>query len=143
MAVREAPPPAQTSQGDPVALLYSQNCAPCHGASITVPPGTNLHILIAQGSHTGMPAWNGDLSSDQIDELAGFILSPGGSQLFNKNCASCHNVEDLVGGNPIDLQSSINDGTNFSPHASLDGTEWSTSLTSNRENSTTEFSNCS
>jgi len=129
LSVREAPPPAQASQGDPVALLYSQNCAPCHGASITVPSGTNLHNLIAQGSHAGMPAWNGDLSSDQIDELAGFILSPGGSQLFNKNCGSCHKVEDLVGGNPLDLKSSINDGLNFSPHAKLDGTEWSNSLT--------------
>jgi mono/diheme cytochrome c family protein len=129
LAVREAPPPVQASQGDPVALLYSQNCAPCHGASITVPPGTNLHNLIAQGSHAGMPAWNGDLSSDQIDELAGFILSPGGSQLFNSNCSSCHKVEDLVGGNPLDLQSSINDGTIFSPHAKLDATEWSTSMT--------------
>ena len=113
LAVREAPPPVQASQGDPVALLYTQNCAPCHGASITVPPGTNLHTLIAQGSHAGMPAWNGDLSADQIDELAGFILSPGGSQLFNANCGSCHKVEDLVGGNPLDLKNSIDEGSHF------------------------------
>ena len=101
LSVLEAPPPAQASQGDPVALLYSKNCAPCHGASIKVPSGTNLHNLIAQGSHAGMPAWNGDLSSDQIDELAGFILSPGGSELFNKNCGSCHKEEDLAGGEVI------------------------------------------
>jgi len=129
LSVREAPPPAQATEGDPVALLYSQNCAPCHGASITVPSGTNLHEVIAQGSHAGMPAWNGDLSSDQIDELAGFILSPGGSQLFNANCGSCHKVEDLIGGNPLDLKNSIDEGLNFSPHASLEATDWSTSLT--------------
>jgi mono/diheme cytochrome c family protein len=129
LAVREAPPPVQASQGDPVALLYTQNCAPCHGASITVPPGTNLHTLIAQGSHAGMPAWNGDLSTNQIDELAGFVLSPGGSQLFNTNCGSCHKVDDLVGGNPQDLKNSIDQGTNFSPHAGLSTADWSTNLT--------------
>ncbi|HEX9092161.1 MAG TPA: hypothetical protein VF831_11765, partial [Anaerolineales bacterium] len=45
LSVREAPPPSQAVQGDPVAMLYTQNCAPCHGPSITVPPGTNLHNL--------------------------------------------------------------------------------------------------
>ncbi|OGO12814.1 MAG: hypothetical protein A2032_05175 [Chloroflexi bacterium RBG_19FT_COMBO_49_13] len=129
LAIREAPPPAQATQGDPVALLYTQNCAPCHGASISVPAGTNLHNLVAQGSHTGMPAWSGDLSSDQIDELAGFILSPGGSQLFTTNCGSCHKVEDLVGGNPLDLRDSIDQALNFSPHAGLEAAGWSTSLT--------------
>ncbi len=130
LAVRAAPPPVQATQGDPVAMLYTQNCAPCHGASITVPPGTNLHTLIAQGSHTGMPAWNGDLSTNQIDELAGFILSPGGSQVFNSNCGSCHKVEDLVGGNPLDLKNSIDNGLSFTPHANLSAADWSTSLTS-------------
>ncbi len=84
-AVREAPPPVETSQGDPVAALYTANCAPCHGAKIDVPPGTNLHSVIAQGVHgQGMPAWSGDLSTDEIDALAGFILSPKGSQLFTR-----------------------------------------------------------
>ncbi len=139
LSVREAPPPTQTTQGDPVALLYSQNCAPCHGASITVPAGTNLHNLIAQGSHTGMPAWNGDLSSDQIDELAGFILSPGGSQLFNANCGSCHKVDDLVGGNPLDLKNSIDDGLNFPFHANLQSAEWSAGLSSDEKTALLNF----
>jgi mono/diheme cytochrome c family protein len=129
LAVIESPPPVQAVQGDPVALLYSQNCAPCHGTSISIPPGTNLHNLIAQGSHEGMPAWSGDLSSDQIDELAGFILSPGGSQLFNANCSSCHKVDDLVGGNPINLKNSINEGLKFEPHTTLKAADWSTNLT--------------
>jgi mono/diheme cytochrome c family protein len=139
LSVLEAPPPAQASQGDPVALLYSKNCAPCHGASIKVPSGTNLHNLIAQGSHAGMPAWNGDLSSDQIDELAGFILSPGGSELFNKNCGSCHKVEDLVGGNPLDLKTSIDEGLNFTPHSGLEAVPWSTSLTSDEKTTLLNF----
>src|SRR4030043_1044121 len=127
LAVREAPPPIQTAQGDPVALLYSQHCAPCHGTSITVPPATNLHNLIAEGFHAGMPAWNGDLSSDQIDELAGFILSPGGSELYNSTCGACHTVADLVGGNPFDLKNSINEGLTFKPHTELQAAGWSTS----------------
>lgn len=139
LAVREAPPPTQATQGDPVALLYSQNCAPCHGTAITVPRRTNLHSLIAQGSHAGMPAWSGDLSSDQIDELAGFILSPGGSQLFNTNCGSCHKVEDLVGGNPLDLKNSIDEGLNFTPHANLQAADWSTSLTADKKTTLLNF----
>ncbi len=139
LAVRAAPPPVQATQGDPVAMLYTQNCAPCHGASITVPPGTNLHTLIAQGSHTGMPAWSGDLSTDQIDELAGFILSPGGSQLFNANCGSCHKVEDLVGGNPVDLRNSIDNGLTFNPHANLSAADWSTSLSSEEKTALLNF----
>ena len=35
----EAPPPAEDSSGDPVATLYTENCAACHGASISVPDG--------------------------------------------------------------------------------------------------------
>ncbi len=139
LAVREAPPPVQASQGDPVALLYSQNCAACHGTSISVPSGTNLHALIAQGSHAGMPAWSGDLSSNQIDELAGFILSPGGSQLFNTNCGACHKIDDLVGGNPLDLKNSIDEGLNFAPHANLKSDDWSTGLTSDQKTTLLNF----
>jgi len=139
LSVREAPPPSQAQQGDPVAMLYSQNCAPCHGASITVPAGTNLHNLIAQGSHAGMPAWSGDLSSNQIDELAGFILSPGGSQLFHTNCGSCHKVDDLVGGNPFDLKNSIDEGLNFAPHSGLSAAEWSTSLSADEKTTLLNF----
>jgi mono/diheme cytochrome c family protein len=139
LAVREAPPPVQPTQGDPVAQLYTQNCAPCHGTSIDVPPGTNLHNLIAQGSHAGMPAWNGDLSADQIDELAGFILSPGGSQIFNTNCSACHKVDDLVGGNPLDLKNSIDQGLNFAPHANLPRADWSTSLTADEKTTLLNF----
>src|SRR4030066_1707512 len=139
LSILEGPPPVQVSQGDPVAILYSKNCAPCHGASIKVPTGTNLHNLIAQGSHAGMPAWSGDLSSDPIDELAGFILSPGGSELFNKNCGSCHNVEDLVGGNPLDLKNSIDEGLEFSPHSSLEAAPWLTGLTSDEKTTLLNF----
>ncbi len=139
LAVRETPPPAQAAQGDPVALLYSENCAPCHGPTITVPPGTNLHNLIAQGSHAGMPAWNGDLSADQIDELAGFILSPGGSQLYIANCSTCHKVEDLVGGNPLNLKNAVDEGTKFTPHAKLTSANWSTTLTAEEKISLLNF----
>jgi quinol-cytochrome oxidoreductase complex cytochrome b subunit len=79
---REIPPPLEVVGGDQTAALYTENCAPCHGPSITVPTGVNLHEIIAQSRHEGMPAWSGDLTSDEIDALAGFIVSPVGSQLF-------------------------------------------------------------
>jgi mono/diheme cytochrome c family protein len=139
LSVREAPPPVQASQGDPVALLYTQNCAPCHGSKISVPPGTNLHDLIAQGSHAGMPAWNGDLSSNQIDELAGFILSPGGSKLFNDECGSCHKIDDLVGGNPVNLKNAIEAGRQFAFHTGLPETPWSQNLTADEKTTLLNF----
>jgi len=72
-SVREAPPPAEAAEGDQVAALYTKNCATCHGSSITLPADANLHMIIAEGKHEGMPAWSADLTSDQIDALAGFI----------------------------------------------------------------------
>ena len=79
LSVREAPPPQIASATDRAAQLYAQNCANCHGPAIEVSPATDLHQLIAEGKHEGMPAWGGDLSTDEIDALAGFITSPNGS----------------------------------------------------------------
>jgi len=84
-ALGEAPPPAQAAEGDETAALYTKNCAGCHGPSVDVAAGTNLHAVIAQGKHEGMPAWSSDLTTDQIDALAGFILSPAGSHLFTQS----------------------------------------------------------
>jgi mono/diheme cytochrome c family protein len=133
-SIREAPPPLEIAGGDQTAALYTENCAPCHGPSITVPAGVNLHDVIAQGRHEDMPAWSGDLTSDQIDSLAGFILSPGGSQLFTDNCSACHEVSELVASNPITLKEAIQQGQAFTPHAELDLPDWSQSLS--QENQT-------
>ncbi len=115
-SVLEQPPPAQVAPGDQTAVLYTQNCAPCHGASVVVPSGINLHEVIAQGSHDGMPAWSGDLTSDEIDALAGFVLSPAGSLLFVQNCGDCHDAPDLVAGNPLELKNALELGLEFAPH---------------------------
>jgi mono/diheme cytochrome c family protein len=127
-AVREAPPPAAPQQGDPVAALYAQNCASCHGPSVTVPTGTDLHRVIAEGRHEGMPAWSGDLTSDQIDALAGFILSPRGSRLFAEDCGACHNVEELVAGDPLQSRQALESGPAFAPHADAQVPDFSTTL---------------
>ena len=84
LSVREAPPPQVAAPVDQAAALYVSNCANCHGTSIVVPSGTDLHQLIAQGKHEGMPAWGADLSTDEIDALAGFITSPNGSALVHE-----------------------------------------------------------
>jgi mono/diheme cytochrome c family protein len=127
-AVREAPPPVEASTGDKTAALYANNCAPCHGESISVPAGTNLHEIIAQGKHEGMPAWGGDLSTDQIDALAGYILSPGGNQLFNQYCVECHAVEDLVSTNPLEIKNSLDLGLSYPPHNNLNIPNFTTAL---------------
>ncbi len=127
-AVRETPPPADTSLGDPTAALYVTNCAGCHGPSISVPPSTNLHAVIAQGKHEGMPAWNADLTSDEIDALAGFILSPDGSRLFTENCAECHQTSELVASDPLELRSALQQGPDYPPHAGLEVPAWTQTL---------------
>ena len=126
--VREAPPPAEVTVGDPTALLYTRNCAPCHGLSIAVPAGKSLHEVIAQGNHEGMPAWSADLTSDEIDALAGFILSPGGSGLFSRNCGDCHKVSDLVAGDPLELKRALEEGKEYPPHVGKQVANWSQSL---------------
>jgi mono/diheme cytochrome c family protein len=127
-AMREAPPPAASTEGDPIAALYARNCAGCHGPSISVPPGTNLHDIIAQGKHEGMPAWSADLTTNEIDALAGFIVSPRGSQLFIQQCGQCHQAPDLAAGNPIQLKAAIEQGTAFAPHSNQPVPNWSQSL---------------
>lgn len=123
-SVRESPPPAEASSGDPTAALYLQNCAGCHGASITVPPGVNLHDVIANGKHEGMPSWSSDLTASEIDALAGFILSPGGNNLFLQYCGDCHVATALVAENALEIKRSIDESQAYQPHANLDIPDW-------------------
>jgi mono/diheme cytochrome c family protein len=138
-AVRETPPPADTSTGDPTAALYISNCAGCHGPTISVPPSTNLHSVIAQGKHEGMPAWSADLTSDEIDALAGFILSPDGSRLFTENCSECHQTSELVATDPLDLRTALQQGPDFPPHAGLDIPTWTQALTAQERTALLNF----
>jgi mono/diheme cytochrome c family protein len=128
-AALETPPPTGVTSGDQTAALYAANCAPCHGSSIVVPAGTNLHDVIAQGKHEGMPAWGADLSTDQIDALAGFILSPGGSALFTQNCGNCHAATELVAINPLELKKALDEGVAYAPHATVTIPDWTTVMT--------------
>jgi mono/diheme cytochrome c family protein len=129
LAVLEAPPPVEASTGgDLTAALYASNCAGCHGPSIEVPTGTTLTQIIAQGSHAGMPAWSGDLTADQIDALAGFILSPAGSQIFAAECSACHDSPAQLAADPQQLSDALAQGSAFAPHASLDVPDWSETL---------------
>ena len=135
----EQPPPAQVASGDKTAALYTENCAPCHGASVFVPTGTNLHEIIAQGSHEEMPTWSGDLTSDEIDALAGFVLSPAGSLLFVQNCGDCHEAPDLVAGDPLELKSALEEGLNFAPHADQAIANWPVTLSSESRSALLNF----
>lgn len=128
IALLEAPPPTEAVVGDPTAVLYIENCSGCHGSRITVPANVNLTEVIAQGGHEGMPAWGGDLSSDEIDALAGFIVSPSGSALFFENCAACHEGPELIAGDPISLRNSLENSSNFPQHANVELPDWTEAI---------------
>jgi mono/diheme cytochrome c family protein len=125
----EAPPPVAVTSGDQTAALYAANCAPCHGSSIVVPVGINLHDVIAQGKHQGMPAWGADLSTDQIDALVGFILSPGGSALFTQNCGICHEAPELVAQSPLELRKALDEGAAYAAHTVVSVPDWTGVMT--------------
>ncbi|MHB8778091.1 MAG: c-type cytochrome [Anaerolineales bacterium] len=138
-SVREAPAPQEAVVVDKAAALYATNCANCHGPSIDIPAGTDLHQIIAAGTHEGMPAWGGDLSTDEIDTLAGFILSPNGSALFTQYCAVCHKQPLAASGNPVELQRVFDEGVNYPPHKSIETANWDTSLTETEINALLNF----
>jgi mono/diheme cytochrome c family protein len=132
LALNEAPPPIEASVVDKAATLYATNCANCHGQSIDIPEGTDLHKLIASGDHQGMPAWGGDLSADDI-------LSPNGSALFTKECSSCHKNPVLASGNPVQLQKVFDEGKNYPSHKGLDIPDWKSTLTADQQNALLNF----
>ena len=138
-AYTEAPPPTTKVVGDEVAFLYTENCSTCHGASISVASGTDLHEVIAQGRHEGMPAWSGDLTSDQIDALAGFIVSPAGSSLFTAQCSECHEVAELVASDPLELRKALDEGINYSPHSDVEIPDWNELMTQGEQISLMNF----
>jgi mono/diheme cytochrome c family protein len=139
LSVLEAPPPAQTASGDKTAELYAMNCAGCHGPTINVPQATNLHEIIAQGTHEGMPPWSADLTNDQIDALVGFILSPDGSEIFDQQCGECHIATDLVSDQPLVLKDALELGSAFAPHADLEVPQWVTVLNAEEQTSLLNF----
>ncbi len=139
LSVLESPPPQAATPVDQAAALYVKNCANCHGPSIQVPPGTDLHQLITQGKHEGMPAWGGDLSTDEIDVLAGFIVSPNGSALYTQQCGQCHQQIVLAAGNPQELQRVFEEGSNYPPHKDQSVADWKATLTETERNALLNF----
>jgi len=139
LAVNEAPPPQEAVVVDHAAALYAANCANCHGEGIDVPEGTDLHQIIAAGTHEGMPAWGGDLSTDEIDQLAGFILSPKGSAIYVKYCETCHDQMIQAVGNPVEVQRVLDEGSNYASHEGLDIPDWNSVLSSQERNALLNF----
>lgn len=139
LAILENPPPAEAIEVDRAAALYSANCANCHGPSLDVPPATDLHRVIAAGTHEGMPAWGGDLSADEIDILAGFIRSPNGSAVYNQQCGDCHKESVLATGNPAELQRVLGEGPDYPAHQGLEIPNWDETLSSEERNTLLNF----
>jgi mono/diheme cytochrome c family protein len=86
-----------------------------------------------------MPAWNADLTSDQIDALVGFILSPAGSDLFTENCGACHRAIDLVASDPIELRNSLAMGLAYAAHEGQLIPDWPETLTAEERTSLLNF----
>lgn len=139
LAVREPPPPQAALVVDQAAALYTQNCANCHGPNIEVPTSTDLHQIIASGNHEGMPGWGGDLSTDEIDALAGFILSPNGHIIYNQQCATCHEQMVQAVGNPAELQRVLEEGPEYEAHMELTVPNWSETLSAEEHNALLNF----
>jgi len=139
LSIVEAPPPQEAVVVDQAAALYAANCANCHGESIDVPPGTDLHKVIAAGTHEGMPAWGGDLSTDEIDQLVGFILSPNGSAIYVQQCETCHSQMVQAVGNPLELQRVFSEGATYSGHEGVDIPDWNEVLTAAERNALLNF----
>ncbi len=128
-ALTAAPPPAAAiTAGDQTAKIYAENCAGCHGSSVTVHPGIDLFEVIQGGTHDGMPAWNSDLSAAEIDALVGFILSPNGYVIFTNSCAQCHEIDELVEADAIELRRVLQEGRAYAPHENLDIPVWTQAL---------------
>ena len=139
LAVRETPPPQTAAAVDQAANLYAKNCSNCHGVTIAVPAGTDLHKIIAAGKHAGMPAWGGDLSTDEIDALAGFILSPSGSALYTQQCGTCHKQMVSAAGNPLELQRVFDEGSKYPPHQGQQVPDWKSTLSESERTSLLNF----
>jgi mono/diheme cytochrome c family protein len=139
LSVREAPPPQIAAPVDQAAALYVKNCANCHGPTIAVPKGTDLHQLIAQGKHEGMPAWGGDLSTDEIDALAGFVTSPNGSSLYTQFCGDCHKSMVQASGNPQELQRVFEQGARYPAHQNQNVPDWKQTLSEAQRNALLNF----
>ena len=139
LALNEVPPPQVVVVVDKAADLYAKDCANCHGPSIDVPAGADLHQIIAAGNHKGMPAWGGDLSTDEIDMLVGFVLSPNGSALFTRECAGCHKNTLQAIGNPVELQRVIDEGIAYPAHQGKKIPNWKETLTADEQNALLNF----
>ncbi len=138
----EAPAPGGdvvTAQGDPVAGLYSANCAGCHGLSVIASPDTDFYRVIAGGTHEGMPAFASDLTVEEIDSLVGFILVPRGNDIFTATCGECHEVGDLVEQEPAELGDALALGDLYGPHTGLSVPDWATVLSDDEQTQLLNF----
>ena len=139
LAVREPPPPQAARIVDQAAALYSTNCANCHGATIDTPAAADLHQIIAAGQHEGMPAWGGDLSTDEIDALAGFILAPDGSEVYARECGTCHEQAPKAIGNPVEIGRVLDQGAEYAGHVGLSVPRWRDVLSAAEQNALSNF----
>lgn len=123
-----APPAEAATVGDQTAILYVENCSGCHGSAVQTQPGDDLFAIIQGGTHEGMPAWNSDLTSAEIDALVGFILEPNGYALYVDNCSECHTSQSLTEADAVELRKAMDEGPAYPAHESLGLPVWGDAL---------------
>jgi mono/diheme cytochrome c family protein len=76
--------------------LFAINCSNCHGRSVAFAgEDANLHTIITQGGlHLEMPPWREELTDNELDTLAAYVIDPAtdsdGEGLFTQYCSTCH-----------------------------------------------------
>jgi mono/diheme cytochrome c family protein len=142
-ATAATPPSEAKASLSPAAVAsqqYTRNCAPCHGSSVKVRTGTDLHKVIAEGlAHEGMPAWGGDFSSEEIDQLVNLISAPDGAALFRQNCTACHELSLEVPGGADELHDIIAAGAKKPPHEGQQVADWGKELNGKQINALVNF----
>jgi len=122
------------------AQQYNRNCAACHGPTVVVRTGSDLHKIIAEGlSHEGMPAWGGDFTTEEINSLVSYISAPDAGTLFQQNCAACHDLNLEVPGGADELLNLIAAGPQGKPHKGKNVANWSQTLSGKQVNALVNF----
>lgn len=141
LAFVDLPPQTGSSSGYQSSELYLTNCGDCHGQIVIVSPTSDLNEIIAAGGHEGMPAWQSDLSPDQVETIAAFASTSRGDDIYTKECLDCHAVGALETKAPLELKAILEDGPEHTAHAEATSSipAWSNTLQSVDTNNLLSF----
>ncbi|MBL1171492.1 MAG: c-type cytochrome [Chloroflexi bacterium] len=139
LSVIEAPAASETGGVDMAGRLYMDNCAGCHGQSVTTSPGTDTSEIIASGKHENGGSWDGNLSDEQVAALAAYVDSPRGYNIYARECGDCHELGTLTLNAPLELATLLDQGPNYPAHADAGVVNWGETLPAAERNALLNF----